>query len=80
MPTDNALIGCSSARSSGCDRLSLCNLIVLLTPSGLQGVGQQLRSSPRQEWGKLVEFCKATPGLQDDTDWAVQQITHAMRI
>ncbi|GAX79827.1 hypothetical protein CEUSTIGMA_g7267.t1 [Chlamydomonas eustigma] len=43
------------------------------------GVGVLLRNSPRQEWSKLVEYCKAAPGLQDETDWAVQQIVHSMR-
>jgi|LauGreSBDMM110SN_4_FD.fasta_scaffold346748_1 hypothetical protein len=39
----------------------------------------QLRGHPRQEWAKLVEYCKGTAGLQDDTHWAVEQISHAVR-
>jgi len=42
------------------------------------GVGTLLHASPRKEWEQLVKFCKETPGLQDETEWAVQQIVHAM--
>ncbi|KAG1660011.1 hypothetical protein FOA52_009831 [Chlamydomonas sp. UWO 241] len=43
------------------------------------GVGQLLHQAPTKEWESLVAYCKETPGLQDETEWAVQQIAHAMR-
>lgn len=51
--------------------------LLLVHPA--QGVGNLLRSSPHKEWEKLVQYCRESPGLQDETQWAVAQITHTLR-
>ena len=44
-----------------------------------QGMGLLLRSSSRQEWQKLVSFCKEQSSIQEESEWATQQIEAAMR-
>ena len=51
--------------------------LLLVHPA--QGVGNLLRSSPHKEWEKLVQYCRESPSLQDETQWAVAQITHTLR-
>lgn len=46
--------------------------------SVMAGVGPLLRSSPRQEWLKLVSSCKESSLIQEDCEWAMQQIEVAM--
>eukprot|EP00798_Chlamydomonas_sp_ICE-L_P030705 gene30705-35732_t len=48
------------------------------TCSLMQGMGVLLRMHPNTTWFQLLTYCKETPDVQDECQWAVQQIEACM--
>lgn len=46
--------------------------------SCMQDMSSALKMSPNKQWEALVTYCSNNENLQSDTEWAVQQIQHAL--